>query len=132
MADEAILTGEALPVIKTTEPSSFQAGIGDQKSIILSGTLIVQGFANAAVCRTGAATEIGQIALLVKSQKEERTPLQKSLANFSLKAGAVILALTAAIFITGIFTGYTFLEMFLTSVARSEEHTSELQSQFHL
>src|SRR3989344_3705839 len=117
MADEAILTGEALPVIKTTEPSSFQAGIGDQKSMILSGTLIVQGFATAAVCRPGAATEIGQIPLLVKSQKEEPTPLQKSIANFSLKAGAVILALTAAIFITGIFTGYTFLEMFLTSVA---------------
>ncbi|MDO8430210.1 MAG: HAD-IC family P-type ATPase, partial [bacterium] len=117
MADEAILTGEALPVNKKLEPCSFQATIGDQKSMIFSGTLIVQGFANAVVCRTGSETEIGRIALLVKDQRQEKTPLQTAILNFSLKASALILSLAVAIFLVGIFSGYSILEMFLTSVA---------------
>ncbi|MBI4991783.1 MAG: HAD-IC family P-type ATPase [Candidatus Harrisonbacteria bacterium] len=117
MVDETILTGEALPVSKTTEPASFHATIGDQKSMIFSGTLVVQGFANAVVCRTGPDTEIGRIAALVKDQKQEETPLQKSIINFSLKASAAILLMASLVFVIGIFTGYSFLDMFLTSVA---------------
>lgn len=117
MADEAILTGEALPVAKSTEPSSFYATIGDQKSMIFSGTLIVQGFANAVVCRTAQYTEIGRIASLVKDQQQEQTPLQKAIVDFSLKASVVVLAFTIVIFLIGIFVGYSILEMFLTSVA---------------
>jgi len=117
MADEAILTGEALPVVKSTEPSSFYATIGDQKSMVFSGTLVVQGFANAVVCRIGKDTEIGRIATLVRDQQQEQTPLQKAIIDFSLKASAIILAFTIVIFIIGISVGYSILEMFLTSVA---------------
>ncbi len=117
MADEAILTGESLPVHKNTEPASFQASIGDQNSMIFSGTLIVQGFANAVVCKTGQHTEIGRIAALVKDQKQSQTPLQKAIVDFSLKASALILFFTTLIFLIGILVGYSILEMFLTSVA---------------
>ena len=117
MADEAILTGEALPVNKSTEPVSFQAGIGDQKSMLLSGTLIVQGFANAAVCRTGKNAEIGRIASMVEDQKQEQTPLQKAILKFSFKAGITLIILTGIIFTAGVLAGYSILEMFLTSVA---------------
>lgn len=117
MIDESILTGESLPVSKTTEPSSFQAAIGDQKSMVFSGTLAVQGFANAVVCRTGPHTEIGRIASLVKDQRQEQTPLQKAIINFSIKASAFLLAITLLVFIIGVFAGYSVLEMFLTSVA---------------
>ena len=117
MVDEAILTGEALPVNKSTETASFQASIGDQKSMVFSGTLVVQGFGNAAVCRTNESTEIGRIASLVQEQTREQTPLQKAITSFSVKASAALLALTAVIFMAGILAGYSPLEMFLTSVA---------------
>jgi len=65
MVDEALLTGESLPTNKVIEPSPFNATIGDQKSMVFSGTLAVQGFANAVVCRTGSNTEIGRIASMV-------------------------------------------------------------------
>src|SRR3989344_7107724 len=68
MVDETILTGEALPVVKNLDPVGFHVPIGDQKSMIFSGTTAVQGFANAVVCRTGANTEIGRIAEFVKNQ----------------------------------------------------------------
>lgn len=117
MVDEAILTGEALPVHKSTEPASFQASLGDQGSMIFAGTLIAQGFANAVVCRKGQDTEIGRIAKLVKDQKHEQTPLQKAIVNFSLKASAIILLLTATVFLIGLFAGQSPLEMFLISVS---------------
>ena len=117
MVDEAILTGEALPVNKTTETINFQAAIGDQKSMIFSGTLVVQGFGNAVVCRTNEHTEIGRIATLVQEQTREQTPLQKAITNFSLKASAILLTLTAITFLIGILVGYSPLEMFLTSIA---------------
>ncbi len=117
MVDETILTGEALPVTKSIESSSFNSTIGDQKSMIFSGTTAIQGFANAVVCRTGKNTEIGRIAEFVKGQSQEQTPLQKSITSFSLKATLTLIVLTSVIFFIGIFSGYSILEMFLTSVA---------------
>lgn len=116
--DESILTGESLPTIKTIHPVSFQAVIGDQKSMAFSGTLVVQGFANAVVCRTGLGTELGRIAALVQDHRQqEQTPLQKSITNFSLKASAILIVLTSIIFTIGLFVGFSPFEMFLTSVA---------------
>lgn len=115
--DESILTGESLPVHKSTHPASFQSVIGDQKSMIFSGTSIVQGFANAVVCYTGTGTELGRIASLVRDRRQEKTPLQKAIINFSLKASGILIALTSIIFIAGLFVGHSPLEMFLTSVA---------------
>lgn len=117
MVDETILTGEALPAIKSLDPVSFHAPIGDQKSMVFSGTSVVQGFGNAVVCRIGEETEIGRIAAFVKSQAHEQTPLQRAIIKFSLNATVVLIALTSIIFLIGIFSGYSILDMFLTSVA---------------
>ena len=117
MVDEAILTGESLPVYKKIEPSDFEAMLGDQFSMVFSGTMAVQGFANAVVCRIGSETEIGRIATLVKGQKRDSTPLQRAIISFSLKASAVILVFTAIIFLVGIMSGNSIMDMFLTSVA---------------
>ena len=118
LVDETILTGESLPVNKNTETVHFNAPIGDQKSMVFSGTLAAQGFANAVVCRTGEDTEIGRIAALVEDQTREETPLQKAITKFSLISGLTLLVLTIAVFFIGVLLGYhSILEMFLISVA---------------
>ena len=117
LVDEAILTGEALPANKSTDPVNFEMAIGDQSPMVFSGTMAVQGFANAVVCRIGPETEIGRIASLVKNQKQDKTPLQKAISDFSIKAGIIILLATTAIFCIGTVAGSSILEMFLTSVA---------------
>jgi len=117
MVDEALLTGESLPTNKVIEPSPFNATIGDQKSMVFSGTLAVQGFANAVVCRTGSNTEIGRIASMVKGKGREKTPLQKSITDFSIKASILLLSATILVFFIGTLAGYSILKMFLTSVA---------------
>lgn len=117
VVDEAILTGESLPVAKTTEPSSFKAVLADRKSMVFSGTLVVQGFANAVVCSTGHDTELGRIAGLVAASEKETTPLQRAIFRFSMKTSAVLMSLTLAVFFIGLYSGRPILEMFLIAVA---------------
>ncbi|MDP3947154.1 MAG: HAD-IC family P-type ATPase [bacterium] len=116
-ADESILTGESLPVSKTVEPASFEAATADRSSMAFSGTLIVQGMGDAAITAIGADTELGKIAHLVSSAKEEPTPLQSAIQNFSLKASIVLGAMVVGLFLLGIWYGYGIFEVFLISVA---------------
>ena len=116
--DESILTGESLPIKKTTHPAGAVAVLGDQKSMAFSGTLVVQGFADAVVCATGSETELGHIAKSVQDHHEgEETPLQKAIIAFSIRASAILLGFTIVVFVIGVNTGYSLLHMFLTSVA---------------
>lgn len=117
VVDEAILTGESLPVNKTTEPSSFKAMLADRKSMVFNGTLVVQGFANAVVCATGKDTELGKIANFVAASEKESTPLQKAILRFSMKTSIILLALTLVVFFLGLYTGKPILDMFLIAVA---------------
>ena len=115
--DEAILTGESLPVLKLVDPVSSDAVLGDRFSMIFAGTLVTQGIATALVCRTDFSTELGKIAVLVAESRREETPLQIAIRRFSMQAGFFLGVLTLAIFAIGIVLGYSLVEMFLTSVA---------------
>lgn len=115
--DEAILTGESLPVSKSIEPDALDMGISDQNSMIFAGTLVTQGIATAVVCRTDLYTELGKIAELVADSKREDTPLQGAIKRFSIQASFFLTILTVIIFIVGILLGHSRVEMFLLSVA---------------
>lgn len=115
--DEAILTGESLPVEKTPAATSLDAGLADQTCIAFGGTLITQGVGTAIVYRTGGATEFGKIATLVAKAEHEATPLQVAIQRFSVRASLFLGGLTALVFLVGIASGHSYLDMFLTSVA---------------
>ncbi len=117
MVDETVLTGESLPVMKTTEPGSFKAALADRKSMVFSGTLVVQGFANAVVCGTGLETELGKIAGAVAKAEKEQTPLQRAISRFSIRASILLLGLTLVVFFLGLSAGKPLLDMFLVAVA---------------
>lgn len=115
--DEAVLTGESLPVTKSAEKSPESANLSDQQSMIFAGTLITQGVCSAIVCRTDSNTELGKIASLIAVTESEKTPLQKAIVSFSIYLSVILGALTLAVFVIGIIVGYSSLDMFLTSVA---------------
>lgn len=115
--DEAVLTGESLPVSKSTDPSPESAGLSDQECMIFAGTLVTQGVCAAIVCRTDSSTELGKIASLIATSENEKTPLQKAIINFSIYSSIALAVLTLVVFGIGILAGYSGLEMFLTSVA---------------
>ena len=115
--DEAILTGESLPVSKSVVPVSVDAVLGDQRPMVFAGTLVTQGLGTAVVCRTDFSTELGKIAALVAESHREETPLQTAIKRFSIQAGLFLGILTLLVFSIGIALGYSRIEMFLISVA---------------
>ncbi len=115
--DEAVLTGESLPVSKSADKSPESAGLSDQTCMIFAGTLVTQGVCAAIVCRTDSSTELGKIASLIATSENEKTPLQKAIINFSVYSSIALGVLTLVVFGIGILAGYSALDMFLTSVA---------------
>jgi len=115
--DEAVLTGESLPVSKSADPSPESAGLSDQDCMSFAGTLVTQGVCAAIVCRTSLSTELGKIASLIATSENEKTPLQKAIINFSIHSSIALAVLTLVVFGIGILVGYSGFEMFLTSVA---------------
>lgn len=115
--DEAVLTGESLPVGKTEQPMPESATLNDQESMVFAGTLVTQGVCSAIVCATDADTEIGQIATLISQSENEKTPLQIAITKFSIYSSIVLTAMTLLVFVVGIFVGYSVVDMFLTAVA---------------
>lgn len=117
MVDEAILTGESLPVEKRTDVLNPATLISERANMLFGGTLMVQGNCRAVVCSTGHDTEFGKIATLVKETQESETPLQKSIKKFAWIITAVLAVFIIGIFIQGVVRGETVLDMFFIAVA---------------
>lgn len=114
---EATLTGESSPSSKHNKILKTGTYLADRKNMVYMGTLVVRGKGLALVCETGIHTEIGTITSLIKETKEEQTPLQKSLTQFSNWLTVLILILSSFIFFVGILLKNDPLEMFITTVA---------------
>ncbi len=97
--DEALLTGESLPVEKTSAAMPTQAVLADQRNMVFSSTDVVSGNARAVVVKIGMETEIGIISRLIKEAEEEMTPLQKRLDSFGRYLGWVIIAICLTVFL---------------------------------
>ncbi|MEX2144860.1 MAG: HAD-IC family P-type ATPase [Candidatus Spechtbacterales bacterium] len=115
--DEAILTGESLPVEKNTEVLSRGTEMADRKNMAFGGTLVVAGSGLAVVTATQKFTEIGKIAELVAGAEKEETPLQRAIKRFAWIVAGFLLFVVAGIFALGIARGESVLDMFLVSVA---------------
>lgn len=115
--DESVLTGESLPTRKDPKELSASVPPAERVSMIFSGTLVVQGFGDAVVTRTGSETEFGRIASLIKSREREKTPLGRALERFTIYSGLILGIFVAALFGLGVASGYTVFEMFLIGVA---------------
>lgn len=115
-ANEAALTGESIPVVKSTEPTPKGVGVGDQTSMLFAGTTVVSGRGKLVVTQTGPSTEMGQIAALF-SQGQPTTPLQLELARVGRRLGVVALGAATIIFGAGVIRSFPIETMALTAVA---------------
>ena len=100
MVAEASLTGESLPVAKSTQPAEAEAALGDRRSMLFSGTAVVGGHGRALVTATGMDTETGRIAGLLEKTADERTPLEKELDKVGRMLGLVVVAIAMAMIVT--------------------------------
>lgn len=116
-AQEAILTGESMPVEKGTAPVPSGAPLGDRRSMLWSGTLVTQGTARGLVVATGAGTEIGRIGGLLAGVEQLTTPLVEQMDHFARWLSLLILLASALLLAYGYFVGHhDFSEMFMAVV----------------
>ncbi|MCU1602426.1 MAG: magnesium-translocating P-type ATPase [Frankiales bacterium] len=123
--DEAILTGESLPVAKETDPVAVGAGLGDLTCAALMGTVVHAGVGRGVVVATGAGTELGAIAAGLDTALME-TEFQVGLRRFSLLLVYVAGALTTSIFVLNVVLQRPVLDALLFSLAIAVGITPQL------
>ena len=116
-AEEAALTGESVPVDKSIKKlDDEKMPIGDQKNMVFLGTAITYGRGSVVVVETGMKTELGNIADMLQQVIEEKTPLQRKMAELGKWLAIAALFLVAIVFALGVWRGGAIDEMFLTAV----------------
>lgn len=111
--EEAALTGESVPVEKTSGTLTSDSGevpLGDRRNMCYMGSTVVYGRGKAVVCAIGMDTEMGKIALALSQAQDESTPLQVKLAGLSkiltwLVLGICVLIFGVQLIKAGIFSG---------------------------
>lgn len=81
--EESALTGESVPVEKTSEkPEVEKTAVGERKNEAFMSTLVTAGRGEGIVTATGMQSEIGKVASMIRAVPREYTPLQKNLPNW--------------------------------------------------
>jgi magnesium-transporting ATPase (P-type) len=115
--DEAILTGESVPVEKSFTPVAIDAPLGDRSSMAFSGTFVAAGQGAGIVVGTAARSELGRISALLGAVETLKTPLVRQMDSFAQQLTVVILAVSAAAFAYAYFVGgYPMSDAFMTVV----------------
>lgn len=116
-ADESLLTGESVPVAKSTDAVDEAATLSDRRSMIFKGTAVTRGAGTAVVAGTGMNTELGRISALVEEAAVQKTPLERRLARLGGQLVWVTLVVAAAIVVLGIINARDSALMIQTGIA---------------
>ncbi len=116
--EEAVLTGESVPVEKSTDAVAEDADLGDRACMAYSGTLVTFGRATGLVVATGEETEIGRISGMLSEVEGLETPLVRQMEQFGRWLAVVIIAISALTFAFGYWVrSYPLDEMFLAAAS---------------
>jgi magnesium-transporting ATPase (P-type) len=117
---EAILTGESVPVDKNTHPVAGDAALADRSCMAFSGTLVTGGLGRGVVVATGGGSEIGRISGMLSQVEVLTTPLVRQMNVFAQWLTILILLIAAILLAFGYFVEhYAFTEMFMAVVGLS-------------
>lgn len=125
--EESALTGESIPVNKIVDIINLRENVmdiplGDRTNMLYSGSTIAYGRGKAIVVATGMDTEMGKIAQALQDVEDEKTPLQKKMAEISKMLTKLVVGISLFVFIfglikTGDFSLNSVLDTFLIAVA---------------
>ena len=114
---EAALTGESVPVEKSTESIEGDVSIGDRVNMAFASCSVTYGRGRGIVVATGTRSEMGKIAAMIESVPEMKTPMQVRLDQLGRVLAIVSLVVCGIIFIIGLCYGRPLMEMFMTAVS---------------
>jgi magnesium-transporting ATPase (P-type) len=115
---EAALTGESVPVAKTTTAVPESTGLADRHCMVYSGTHVTAGRASALVVATGAHTEVGRIAGLTESAIEPPTPLEQRIDRFGRQLVVAALVIFVLVVVLGLWRSLPLAEVLMVAVSQ--------------
>jgi Ca2+-transporting ATPase len=116
--DESALTGESMPVHKTTKPLALEnVALGDRFNMVYMGTLVTGGQGTGVVVASGKTTEIGRLQMLLKEATSPETPMERELLQVGNRLALIGGGICGLIFLIGILRGQGFMQMFKTSIS---------------
>lgn len=114
--DESVLTGDSVPVLKSTDPLPADTPTAELSCCALMGTVVAGGRGRGVVTATGGSTQFGRIAAgLAKRQPE--TEFQIGLRKFSMLLVRVAAVLTIGIFAINLILHRPMLDALMFSLA---------------
>lgn len=115
--NESSLTGESTNIDKSDEVLTGNIALADRSNMVYAGSLVTYGRAEVLITATGMETELGKIAGLMNAAKERKTPLQKSLDEFSGHLAALIMGVCVLVFLLCIYRHIPVLDSLMFAVA---------------
>lgn len=117
--EEAALTGESVPVNKTTATiNDSDLPLGDRKNLGFMNSNVTSGRGVGVVIGTGMNTEVGKIAHMLNTTEETTTPLQENLNKLGKVLTILILVIAVVVFAVGMWRGQeTLINMLLTAIS---------------
>ncbi len=118
--DESTLTGESVPVDKTTAVVEFAAGevaLAERSNCGYMNSTLTRGRAEMVVTSTGMHTEVGRLAGLLNAADDQETPLQQQLDKLGKRLALIAGVAVLAVFLVGLSQGDELGEAVLGAVA---------------
>ncbi|MFN3471286.1 MAG: cation-translocating P-type ATPase, partial [Aquificaceae bacterium] len=118
LVDEALLTGESLPVEKDASLTLLEdTPLHNRSNCLYKGTVVLRGKAIGVVFATGKNTELGKIAQRVQ-EKSPESPLTKALGEFGKKWIFILLVLLSLLVLVGLWQGRPLKTLIFFAVAQ--------------
>ncbi|MCC5830293.1 MAG: HAD-IC family P-type ATPase [Phycisphaeraceae bacterium] len=116
--DEAMLTGESVPVEKNNQPiEDERAQVGDRSSVLHSGSLVTAGTGRGVVVATGVHAQIGRISEMIEQADLLQTPLTLNLKKLGNWLTLGILAITVLLLVIGLLRGFPLADAVLAAIS---------------
>ena len=115
---EAALTGESVPVSKTTAALGEATGLADRHNMVFSGTHATAGRGRAVVVAIGTQTEVGRIAGMTENALDPKTPLELRIAQFGRWLVVAALLLFVAVVALGLWRELPLAEVLMVAISQ--------------
>src|SRR5512144_1320321 len=111
--EEAALTGESTPVLKSIEPVAGEdVPLGDRTNMAYMNSTVTRGRGEMVVTGTGMDTEVGHISGMLSHVQQEKTPLTRQLDQLTILITIMAAAALVFVIVIGLIRGDSFDDLF--------------------
>lgn len=115
--NEAALTGESLPVSKSSDVVERDVPVTERGNMAWMGTVVTGGMGTGVIVATGSDTEIGKIAEELGAKDTVVTPIQRNVTRLAHFVAFVAVGAIALIVVLGVIRGQDLVEMITVAIA---------------